>query len=367
MKKFFPFLLLSFILLFFHFCGKKGPLQAPLVRVPQKVESFKAFQRGEKIIVEWTNPTAYIDGSPLLSISEIEIWLAEEDLSISGEPKTISGKEFEEKARLLALIKKREFPDYMRKKDKSSFIFHFPYKFKGKDSSSKTLIFGLRIKDEKKRESDFSNLLSITPQILPSPPNHIQASLFEEMIEISWEGSPESEGQASVAQVLGYNVYRSEAQEEARLLNSSLLKEKKYEDKDFAFGKTYRYFIRASVTESPPFLESDDSEAREVEAKDIFAPSPPSGLTAISGPGFITLSWNENREKDLAGYRVWRKEEGQVEYVQLTPQLISENTYTDSRVEKRKTYYYAITACDRNGNESKKSEAASEIAKDEFR
>jgi len=366
MKRFFPFLLILIFLLFSLFCGKKGPLQPPLPRIPQKIENFELFQRGEKIILEWSNPEAYTDGSRLEGISEIEIWLADQTPSSLGEMKTISQEEFEDRAKLLALVKKSQFPDYQRKKEKTAPTFRYLYKFAAEDATSKILTFALRVKDEKRRKSDFSNLLSITPQILPSPPGHVRLSLFEERIEISWEAPPGHQEQAWAAQVLGYNVYRSEGVEEARLLNSSLLKEKKYEDKDFVFGKTYRYSVRASVNDSSPFLESDDSEAREIEAKDLFAPSPPSGLTAISGPGLITLSWNENREKDLAGYTVWRREEGEEEFSQLTSELISETTYTDRAVEKKKRYDYAITACDRSGNESKKSEIVSEMIKDEF-
>ena len=54
-------------------CGKKGPIQAPLVRTPQAVEGFKAFQRGNAFRLEWTLPPAYIDGTPFTKPVEVEI------------------------------------------------------------------------------------------------------------------------------------------------------------------------------------------------------------------------------------------------------------------------------------------------------
>ena len=48
----------------------------------------------------------------------------------------------------------------------------------------------------------------------------------------------------------------------------------------------------------------------------------------------------------------------------MTPEPISESSYTDRAVEKGKVYTYAISVRDLNGNESPKSEAVSEIVKE---
>ena len=152
----------------------------------------------------------------------------------------------------------------------------------------------------------------------------------------------------------------------ASLLSFSRFTEGKYKDKKFQFGKMYRYFVRASATTSPPFLESEDSEIVEVLAKDIFPPDPPSGLVSVMTGDFISLSWDANQEKDLAGYRVWRREEQQGSYRLLTPELVRGNSYNDTAVKKNKRYHYVITALDESGNESLKSEIASEIIKEGY-
>jgi len=144
-----------------------------------------------------------------------------------------------------------------------------------------------------------------------------------------------------------------------------LAQERKFSDRAFQFGKTYRYFVRATLEKSSPFWESDDSATVEVLAEDIFAPVPPSGLVYVVGGNFISISWEENTEQDLAGYRVWRRSEGQEEFILLTPQAIRENIFGDSTVEKNIRYYYAITAQDENGNESKKSESIFKMIKEE--
>ncbi len=101
-------------------------------------------------------------------------------------------------------------------------------------------------------------------------------------------------------------------------------------------------------------------------AKDIFAPAVPSGLVSIATEDFISISWDANLEKDLAGYRVWRKMEGEDEYILLTTLPIQENAFNDTNVAKKKRYYYAVTAQDKSGNESPKSESVSQAIKDGF-
>jgi fibronectin type 3 domain-containing protein len=104
----------------------------------------------------------------------------------------------------------------------------------------------------------------------------------------------------------------------------------------------------------------------EVLAKDTFAPAVPSGLVSIATEDFISISWDANLEKDLAGYRVWRKMEGKDKYISLTPLPIQGNAFNDTSVEKNNKYYYAITAQDKSGNESPKSESVSQATKEGF-
>jgi predicted small lipoprotein YifL len=359
MKRFSPFLLLLFLCLFFSFCGKKGPLLPPLAKIPNKVEVFDAIQQGERVILEWENPQTYIDGS-LLSVEVVEVWLYE------TEKESARKEEFEAKAGLVASIEKKEPAEHGINKGGALSRLHYEYKLSQKDFGSKNLIFGLRVADKKKRKSEFSELRSLKPIIVSLPPQQVQANIFEDRIEIRWRTPEKNIDQSSPAYLKGYNIYRADGEGLAQRQNPELVKEEKYEDRDFVFEHLYRYFVRASATELSPFVESEDSETIEVKPKDVFPPAPPSGLVSVSVRSLISLSWDANHEKDLAGYRVWRRAEGEAEFILLTPEIIQENAFSDARVEKNKRYYYAITALDKSGNESVKSDVISEIAKDEF-
>lgn len=369
MKKIFSLLIGFTLLIFFFSCGKKGPISPPLIKIPQKVESFDAIQKGMKIVLVWINPISYIDGNPLEGVGKVEIWLAEEEKESDEQGERVveiplSPEEFLDKAKLLTTLKQEEFPESISEEGGGSEEFRYEFPINQGKILSKKYIFGLRILDIKRRESDFSKFLAIEPRILPLPPRNPRIEVFKDRIEILWDPPEKNIDQSSPPIIKGYNIYRTEGKEKTQRLNSSLIKENKYNDKDFLFDEKYQYSIRASATDSSPFMESDDSVALEIEAKDKFAPQAPSGLVSISGENYISLSWDENREKDFAGYRIWRKKEGEEEYVLLTPEPIQENTFIDTELEKKKRYDYSITALDKLGNESEKSEEISEIIKD---
>jgi hypothetical protein len=363
MKKFFPFLVLVLFLFSFPVCGKKGPILPPLPKLIQKIEYFEISQRGKKLILEWENPTAYIDGSPLSAISEVEIWLFEVvKQDTARENPTL--EEFERTARLLGSITQEEFSKYQFRTEEGLIQFQYPYTMRQKDYLLEKMIFSLRVKAKKRRISGFSPLLTVKPRMLSLPPQAVKATVFQDRIEIDWASAEKNIDQSSPARFIGFNVYRAEGEEPPRRLNSQLVKGMKYSDEDFVIGGVYRYSIRASATESPPFMESDDSGIIEVRAEDTFPPAAPSGLVSIGTENFISLSWDENRDEDLDGYRVWRKMEGTEEFVLLTPQPIHENVFNDTKVERNRRYYYAVTALDVSGNESLKSEGVFEIIKD---
>lgn len=367
MKRFISLLVSSFALLIAFSCGKKGPLQPPLVRTPQKVEELAVFQRGGKVILDWTNPGTYLDGNPLPGISEVEVWVLEVEALSGAEMPDISLSDFEKKSRREAVIRSEQFPDFRKKDEKTRFEFRYIYTIPSGKRDIIGIVFSLRIKDNRGRKSALSDLRRVEPQVLPLPPGNLRTILSEDRIEVLWEAPEANTNGTSPPRVVGYNVFRSEGEEPAVLLNVSLISGKKYEDRGFQFGQKYRYFVRASASETSPFQESENSDTADLHAEDMFPPSPPSGLVAISGEGYVTLSWEANREEDLAGYRVWRREEGRDDHVLLTQEPIVELSSTDSTVEKNKRYYYAITAVDLAGNESRKSQEATEIAKEGFR
>ena len=136
-------------------------------------------------------------------------------------------------------------------------------------------------------------------------------------------------------------------------------------DANLEWEKTYDYRIEIVTICQPKEMkiEGDDSPEVKVFADDVFPPAVPSGLQAVfSGPGqqaFIDLIWAPVTDVDLDGYNVYRHEEGSVP-VKINAALVKTPAYRDAAVVSGKNYFYSVSAVDLRGNESARSEEASE-------
>lgn len=84
---------------------------------------------------------------------------------------------------------------------------------------------------------------------------------------------------------------------------------------------------------------------------DTTSPSIPKGVYSITADKAVWLFWEENDEKDLAGYRIYRKTDSQSnKYYYLA--TVDTSAYIDYNVKNGKTYWYGVTAFDDDGNES---------------
>jgi fibronectin type 3 domain-containing protein len=138
-------------------------------------------------------------------------------------------------------------------------------------------------------------------------------------------------------------------------------------DRNVEWEKTYLYKIAAVTVETvqgkEEQVQGDDSPEVQVFVHDVFPPAPPTGLQAVYSATpqqpFIDLSWTPNTESDLAGYNVYRHEEG-AEPVKINTELVKAPTFREPAVQVGRRYLYSVTAVDLRGNESGKSGEAAE-------
>jgi len=84
------------------------------------------------------------------------------------------------------------------------------------------------------------------------------------------------------------------------------------------------------------------------------APAVPTGLAATPGDGQVILTWDAMADADLASYRVYRGATAQ-QLSRLQSVGAGTETFSDDTTSNGTTYFYALTAVDRGGNESAKS------------
>jgi hypothetical protein len=147
-------------------------------------------------------------------------------------------------------------------------------------------------------------------------------------------------------------------------------------DRTVEIGHEYRYtaqrVVRVEVGGQTLEARSVPSAAVQFAVRDVFPPDVPKGLVAVPGTlggtgsdaaaPTIELSWDPDIEPRLAGYRVYRRDEGSAEWQRVGPDLVGEAAYRDLKVTAGKRYSYRVTAVSMAGNESGPSGEAVETA-----
>jgi len=331
--------------------GRQGPLRPPASPRPQAVRELAARQRGASVVLEWVNPSRAVDGRPLRAVQAAEVWLL--DLGAGGARAPLSARDFAARARLGRRVAAQDLQPAGK-----AFGVAVVYPLPGEGFRPTALAFSIRVLDEKGRPSELCAAVPVEVRACPGPPAIRQAEVFADRIEVRWEAPAANIDGSAPAAVAGYTVWRAEAGAAPESLTPEPVAGLVFADRDFRFGVTYDYIIRAVAPGAGPTLESDASAPRRVVPQDIFPPAAPSGLVVLAGAGVISLSWTAGREADLAGYRVWRRETGGSAFVPLNPgPLLRATTFTDTTAEKGKTYVYAVSAADKSGNVSPRAEA----------
>jgi len=93
-----------------------------------------------------------------------------------------------------------------------------------------------------------------------------------------------------------------------------------------------------------------------VTAPDTTAPGVPRGVSSITGDREVTIVWLGSTEDDLKGYVVYRDDNRDGSFDELADIVVTEYrsqwTFIDRNVSNSRTYDYAVTAYDYDGNES---------------
>lgn len=159
--------------------------------------------------------------------------------------------------------------------------------------------------------------------------------------------------------VVKYVLFRSDS----ILGPYSLLEEKITKEDHFRFeatvpvssGDRYYYKVAAIGTDNDTVY----SYPKYIFTLDQIPPSTPLGLRGvINDSGVVKLNWQLNPENDIRGYRVFRANSLNEEFVEVTNYFVTEDVFYDTlRLDNlTKEVYYKIAAVDLNYNNSPRCE-----------
>ena len=344
-------------------CGKRRPPLPPIERVQQRTEFLSGAQQGNEVILSWPAPQRNAPDSSVQSIRRIDVYrLAEKP----GAPLPLTEEEFAARATLVGSVTYEQIQtagDTVTYRDKLELA-----------GQPTRLRYAIRYVNASGQRAAFSNFLSIEPaaRIAQAPTLAPQPKIAEDAITLSWQPPTANIDGSTPVNLLGYNVYRiDEAQTDVgnQAINSTLISGTEYADKNFQFGKDYRYVVRAvSLGTGGAQVESLNSNSVAVAPRDIFAPAAPE-RPSIAAPepssARLAIFFAANKETDIDGYNIYRSTDPNLpkqQWTKLNQALLTRTTFQDEKVESGKTYYYYITAVDKAGNVSPPSEVASEKA-----
>ena len=341
-------------------CGKRRPPLTPVERVQQRTELLSGAQQGNEVILNWPAPQRNAPDSSVQSIRRIDVYrLAEKP----GAPLALTEEEFAARSTLVGSVTY----DLIQTAG-DTLTYRDTLELAGQPTR---LRYALRYVNASGQRAAFSNFLTIEPaaRIAQAPTLSQQPKLTEDAITISWQPPAANIDGSTPVNLLGYNVYRmEESQSEPSQvpINSALLSGTEYADKNFQFGNTYRYFVRSvSLGTGGAQVESLNSNAVAVPARDVFPPAAPERPSIAPDPSFgrLAIFFAANKETDIAGYNLYRSTDPNLpkdQWTRLNQSLLTRTTFQDERVESGKTYYYYLTAVDQAGNVSPPSEVGSE-------
>lgn len=302
--------LILFSLCLFTACGKVGPPLPPIKRVVPPVGDLSVSQDGNRIVLTWTNPATYVDGNPVTDLSTIRI------LRDGSEVATVMPG-----------------PPGARQS----------YAVDAGEARSQEHVYSVQVELRGGR-SAVSNAAAITPMETPGPVRDLRALVDEFSVRLRWE-PPETNAEL----VRSYVVRRADGA-------SATVTGTQYEEMvELGPDKSYVYTVTPVRGENPG-VPGTTSEAVRVEAVDKTPPSPPMGLTidrASAAVGIGLLSWTQNAQADLLGYKVYRAEMPDQAWELRTPTPIAASAFSDANY--RSGFYYRVTAVDVFGNESSPS------------
>lgn len=337
-------------------CGTPGAPLPPSLELPTPVDDLAATRKGNTVVLIWTPSRRTTDKQNIRRPGVSRVCRVADELSIT------------QCANVIAEIAPDRLPKPTEEQPRPQFRFvdQLPQSVLSERGFA---TYAVEMLNQRGRSAGLSNQVRVPLAPTPPAPEELSTMVTAEGVTIAWK----SERRASSNSLrLHYRLFRRPAgQGRFTLVEDVPLSGEgtAIPDKSFEWEQTYEYKVTpvTDVLENGreiAVIEGDDSPIVKVTVHDTFPPGQTEGLQAVySGAGqkpFIDLTWAPNTESDLAGYDVFRREQGS-EPAKVNTEIVKSSAYRDERVQPDKKYFYSVRAVDLRGNAGPVSTEASEI------
>lgn len=357
-------------------CGNPGVPIPPSLELAKPVADLRAARKGDKVYLAWTVPARTTDHQTVRHPGLTRICR-----SLKAANSDCKNPVAELPASRFPLpSSKSSRRGAIAPRVQANFTDTLSQELQQQDPTAK-LAYAVSVLNESGRSAGLSNQVEVPSAPTLPPPDHFNARVESDGVLLSWDCPAAAATGTNPALGHKMRIYRRELgkQINTRVSDANIetcsatppagqSSNQQFLDQTFEWEKQYDY--RATVVTVIPQpgkpgveVEGDDTPAVEVSAHDVFPPSTPTGLQAVfSGVGqkpFIDLVWSPDTEADLAGYNVFRHDEGG-QPIKLNSEPVKTPAYRDADVQSGKKYSYSVSALDERSNESAQSQEASE-------
>ncbi len=333
--------LLSVFLLAAGGCGYKTEPVPPQSVVPEAINDLRYTldENGARLV--WSYPLQTVDGQDIVAISSFDLYRAEMPLADFCSECPIPYSE------------PVEVPGGVVEKESRKTVEHYS----GLLRSGNKYFFKVRSRTSWFAASQDSNIVTFVYHTPVAPPQHVTASVKNAEVRLSWAPVLTLTDGREIDLPLSYQVLRSDDGEQYDEV-VHLLKTTSYIDTAVEIGKSYYYKVQSNLTFQDTVIDGSLSSPVTVEIADTIPPPVVTGVTVISSSQNIRVFWDRVAAEDLAGYRIYRRVAGNKKFIKVGEVSATQTIFVDEKAPAATKLYYAVSAIDGSGNESKRSEEA---------
>ncbi len=332
-------------------CGYPGVPVPPALELAKPVTDLRAARKGDKVYLAWTVPAKTTDGQPVShpGVTRVCRSLREPVADCKNPAAEVPASQFPLPA---SPSSRKGLPP---EKVQASYTDLLPPGLQQQDPAA-GISYAVSVRNANGRSAGLSNQVQVPSAPTLPPPNHFRADVRSDGVLLSWD----CPAAVATPDLVEYKlrIYRRDRgkQTDTKVSdeNSKYCAETQprdhsadFLDQTFEWEKHYDYRATVVTVISPAGkpeteVEGDDTLAVPVFTHDIFPPVTPTGLqAAFSGVGqapFVDLVWSPDTEADLAGYNIFRHEEGG-QPVKLNSEPVKASAFRDTNVQAGKEIF----------------------------
>lgn len=322
-------------------CGLKTNPVPPETVVPKAIEDLRYSLDEKGATLTWTYPTETVSGDNIDTINSFDLYRAEIPLAdfcstcpiLFTDPIKVDGG-----ITAVETANKAEFVSGLLRSGNKYFF----------KVTARTSWFAA---------SADSNIVSFIYHTPAAAPADLKTSTIKGGVMLSWNSVTTLVDGDKVELPLRYQVERStDGTTFAQVADG--LEKNSYVDAEVTSGTTYYYRVVSSMAYDGEMLDGAASKVSQVLVKDTTPPPMVTGVTVVASSSNVRVFWDGVDVDDLAGYRVYRRFDGEEKVMKIGQVTRTQTLFVDNEIQKEMKAYYSVSAIDAENNEGARSEEA---------